>query len=80
VDLPRWNNEWDPQDLLKGRRAWAMHHYVGAGVFALLLLSVAGLAIPAIVHLRQTATKLKGTWERTTKAREEEIGRTIQPP
>ena len=75
MDIPQWNNEWDPPDPLKGRRGWSAHRYVSAGILALLaafsvVLMTPYFVLPALARRHRQEAEL----DRQHKTLQEAIG------
>jgi hypothetical protein len=80
LDMPRWNDEWDPPDPLKGRPGWGRHHYATFTVTALLLAIVAIVALHAYHQYRWVKAMEYQAWQRQMEARKEAVGKTTHKP
>lgn len=68
VTLPKWNNEWEKPDPLRGARGWCRHHYATVVVAAGLLVTATGLGLPAVIKARREAQKLEAIPEQMREA------------
>lgn len=63
MTLPKWNDEWEKPDPLRGRRGWQRHHYATACVAAILFAVSLTLFFPAVVNARFKQHKLDREYE-----------------
>jgi hypothetical protein len=80
MDLPRWNNEWDPPDPLKGRLGWSRRHYVTGMMFMIVLAGLAGIAIPFVLQCWNLENRLDRERGHQSEYLEMEVERTTRQP
>ena len=72
MSLPKWNNEWDPPDQLRGKLGWSSRHDANAalvvGVLAVVALLVAPGTLPALVRHTRKEVEMERTFERVQQA------------
>ena len=66
--LPKWNNEWEKPDPLRGQLGWSRHHYAAVVVAAILLVTVFGLVVPFVGKARQKERELDEVYKQFTAA------------
>ncbi len=64
MPLPKWNDEWEKSDPLRGRRGCARYHYATVAAAAVLVLAAFGVAVPAIARARQAESNVDREYER----------------
>jgi hypothetical protein len=63
MTIPKWNEEWEKPDPLRGKRGWCRHQYATAGGAAVLLIAAFGLLVPAVPKARETERDTGRVWE-----------------
>ncbi len=66
--LPRWNNDWDPPDPLRGKQGWALRHYVRIGVGIVVLAVVLPVVLLATNKPRKKAEEMNNTYREVQEA------------
>ncbi|OWK45189.1 hypothetical protein [Fimbriiglobus ruber] len=63
MTLPKWNNDWEKPDPLRGQRGWSRHHYATVFVAAVVLAIAFGLVMPVVVKLRRQEQEMDRLYE-----------------
>jgi hypothetical protein len=53
MKLPKWNNEWDQSDPLRGKQGWNGRHYVVVGITALMFVTICGSIVRTAARVYQ---------------------------
>ena len=59
MSLPRWNNEWEKPDPLRGGQGWVRHHDVSAGTAAIMVFLALGSFVSAVAKAHRKAGELQ---------------------
>jgi hypothetical protein len=58
--LPPWNCEWEKPGPLRGRRGWALPHYINLAIAALLAAISVGPLVPAFGRAHEKSVQVRG--------------------
>ena len=53
MTMPKWNNDWDQSDPLRGKRGWSPRHYFAVGITVILLVIVCGSVVQTVAKVYQ---------------------------
>jgi hypothetical protein len=45
MTMPKWNNDWDQSDPLRGKRGWNVRRYIVVGITLMLFVTFCGLLV-----------------------------------
>jgi hypothetical protein len=74
MTLPRWNDDWEKPDPLRGKRGWTGPDYVNISVAVGLVVIAFGLLVPALARIHDTESRER----RINTQREREL--SVWPP
>jgi hypothetical protein len=59
MTLPKWNDDWEKPDPLRGKRGWTCPDYVNIGVALGLVVTALSLLAPAVARVRDTDSRVR---------------------
>ena len=59
MTLPRWNDEWEKPDLLRGKRGWTFPDYINIGVAIVLVVTTFSFFLPAVLKIQEAEFRIR---------------------